>query len=73
MRKVFLLLALLAAGCHNVSGPFAHRVPVVAALDHPFRSGAAGDDADVMAPHDHDSDGGPPRIAPDRGPIAREP
>jgi hypothetical protein len=27
MRRYFLLLALLAGGCHNVVGPFEHRQP----------------------------------------------
>jgi hypothetical protein len=27
MRRFVLLLALLTAGCHNVSGPFEHRRP----------------------------------------------
>lgn len=27
MRRFFLLVAVLAAGCHNVIGPFEHRKP----------------------------------------------
>jgi hypothetical protein len=27
MRRLFLLVALVAAGCHNVTGPFEHRRP----------------------------------------------
>jgi hypothetical protein len=27
MRRTVLLLAVLMAGCHNVSGPFEHRTP----------------------------------------------
>jgi hypothetical protein len=27
MRRLFLLLALLAASCNNVNGPFEHRKP----------------------------------------------
>ena len=46
---------------------------VVAALDDPLAAGAAGDDADMMAP-DHDgADAGPTGTAPDRSPIPRKP
>ena len=41
----------------NGTRALAHRVPVIAALDDPLRAGAAGNDADVMAPHHHDADG----------------
>jgi hypothetical protein len=33
MRRTFFLVALLAAGCHNVNGPFEHRQP--ARVDDP--------------------------------------
>lgn len=36
MRRIVLLLALLTAGCHNVSGPFEHRTP--ARVDDPSLS-----------------------------------
>src|SRR6266566_433167 len=53
--------------------PLAHGVAVIAALDHPFRASAAGDDTDMMAPNDHDPDAGSAGVAADRGPVACEP
>ena len=46
---------------------------VIAAFDHPLRSGAAGDDADVMAPYDNGADARSAGVMPDRGPVARKP
>ena len=55
------------------AGSLAHGVSVVAALYDPFRAGASGDDADVMAPHHDDPNAGPAGIAPDASPVPREP
>jgi hypothetical protein len=46
---------------------------VIAALDHPLRSGAAGDDADVMAPYDNGPNTRPAGVVADRGPVPRKP
>ena len=53
--------------------PFAHRVAVVAALHDRLRTGAPGDDADVMPPHHDGTDTRTAGVAADRGPIARDP
>jgi hypothetical protein len=36
MRRLFLLVAVLACGCHNVIGPFEHRKPE--RVDDPYLS-----------------------------------
>src|SRR5215213_854001 len=53
--------------------PFAHRVAVVAALDHPLRSGAPGDNADVMAPHHDGADARTAGATANSRPIACKP
>ena len=51
----------------------AHRMSVITALNDPLVAGAAGDDADVMAPHHHRADPRTARVAADPRPVAREP
>ena len=55
------------------AGALAHGVSVVAALNDPLRSGAARDDADVMAPDDDDTDAWPSGVMSNARPVAREP
>ena len=51
----------------------AHTISVIAAFHDPTRAGTPGDDADVMAPHDDNTNAGASGIRADRRPVTRKP
>src|SRR5690242_2730506 len=51
----------------------AHAISVIAAFHDPTRAGTPGDDPDVMAPHDDNTNTGASGIRADRRPVTRKP